>query len=72
MGTESESTSWPTNFPSGEWLKDNVYEVQKDYTYVIRDSKFSQCSLSQYISSRILCILNKTYNFETSFCVLSI
>lgn len=60
MATESELTSCPTNFPSGEWLKDNVDEVQKDYTYVIHDSEVFQCSLSQYICSRNLCILNKT------------
>lgn len=50
MGTESEMTSYPTNFPSGEWLKDNVDEVQKDYTCVICDSKVFQCSLSKYIT----------------------
>lgn len=60
MGTENELTSCPINFPSGEWLKDNVDEVQKDYTYVISDNKVFQCNMSQYNSSSNLYILNKT------------
>lgn len=47
METESELTSCPINFYSGEWLKDNVDEVQKDYTYVFSDNEVFQCKMSQ-------------------------
>lgn len=60
METESELTSCPINFYSGEWLKDNVDEVQKDYTYVFSDNEVFQCKMSQYNTSRNLYILNKT------------
>lgn len=53
MGAESELTSCPTNFPSGERLKDNVDEVQKDYTYVICDSEVFQYSLSNGFAREI-------------------
>lgn len=60
MGTESELTSYPNNFPSGEWLKGNVDEVQKDYASVICDSKVFQCSLSQYITVETYVLSIKT------------